>query len=314
MRRLLWISGLALLGSLGLFAILMAVLTPVWLAPVEGDGWTADLPRFGTHEAWERNGWQARRVAFATSVMVAVRPMDGPPSDAVADAAQDAIGKRTVEDVAIPAIEGRFVLSGRGRSWTATLLFPADGRLFWVASEARGSNVAESMTVVSRVAASLRLNGAAEPALGRDARRALDVVVVPAVERHLFPMRHGLPLMVLLLALGLGFGTALAAWGGRLPKRAPDSPPVRLAAARVWIVLHRPWRYKSTLGAVVLDDDGLSVFVMARRVAHVPAGELYTVRREIGRAGNATYAIERDGLLVRFTPNDPAPWAAALGR
>lgn len=302
------------MGSLGFFVVLTAVLTPTWLTPVAGDGWTADLPRFGTHEAWERNGWKARRVGFATSLTVAARPMDGPPAAEVAAATTDAIGPRTVEDVPIPAIDGRFVLSGGGKCWTATLLFPADGRLFWIGSEVRGSNAAESMTVVSRVAASLRLAGTSEPALGLDARDLLDAVVTPAVERHLFPMRRGLPLMALVLALGLGLGTALAAWGGRVPKRPPGSGPVRLAEARVWVVLRGRWQYRGTVGAAVLDGDGLSVYVMKRRVGHVPAAELHAVRRENGRLGGTSFAFERDGMRVRFTPADPARWAAALGR
>jgi hypothetical protein len=314
MKQLLRVSVLAFLGALALFAALGVALSPALLAPVAGDGWTADLPRFGTHHAWERNGWTARQVAFATSVTIAVRPMDGPADAEVAAAARDARGARTVEDVAIPQAGARFVLSGGGKCWDATLLVPAGGRLFWIAAETRGSNAAESMSVVSRVAASLRLADADGPALAPDARAAVDAVVVAAVERHLFPLRKGLPLMALALAGALALGTALAAWGGRLPERPAGSGPARLAEARVWVVLRGRWQYRGTVGAAVLDGDGLSVYVMKRRVGHLPAGELHAVRRDIGRFGSTSFAFERDGMRIRFTPAAPERWAAALGR
>lgn len=313
MRRIAWLFGLVFAAVALVLGGLSAFLAPGWFGPVEGDGWRAELPRLALAPARYAEGpWTFVAATGSAEFRVGTRPANGPTAVVLAESAT-AWHPRPVERIAVPSLDGTFLLSGRGKQWRATLLFPAGGRIFAVESVESRGNAAEPLLAVSRIAASLEVEGPGFPFVAPP-REVLEAAVRPAVERHLVGMGVILPGLLPILLVTLGVALAVLWYGGRLPERAPGAPPPLLAEANVFLEMRRGrWQFRQTVGALVLDADGLRVFTLGREVARIPRPEFPTIRRVPGRGPRRPFEVHRADLRVRFAPSDPARWALALG-
>jgi len=301
------------LGSvLAVFAGLSLFLEPRLFAPVEGDGWRSELPRLAlSHETRTDGPWTSVSRTGAATFRIGTRPLEGAPS-ADLEAAAAAIHPHPCERIPIPSLSGTFLLSGRGKSWRATLLFPAGGRLFAVESVENRGNAAEPLFAVSRMAARLEVDGA--PLFVAPDAQDLDAAIRPAVNRHLVGMGAVMPVIVPVLLLALGITFALVAFGGRVPARGPGEPPAILSEGHVALTMKRSWwQYRQTVGAMVLDDRGLHVSTLGREVLFVPTSDLHAIRRGAGFGSKRPFVVVKAGLEVRFAPADPHRWERAFG-
>ncbi len=308
MKHMVRILALAFGGVILVFCALHLFLQPRWFRTVEGDGWRTDMPMLALSPTRSTEGpWTFVGTDGSASFRVGTLPMSGEPGPAL-DAAEAALHPRPVERIDVPSLGGRFLLSGRGKSWRASLLFPAGGRVFDVESlEGRG-NAAEPLFTVARMVAALEID-ASGTSFAAPPEETLDDVIRPAVARHLAGMDTMLPVLVPILLLAFTVAFATIRVSGRVPEPAPGMPPPLRVEGNVFISLRRSrWVFRKTMGALVLGPEGLHVSSLGRELAFVPTSGLGSIRRLPGTGRNRPFRFERNGLEVRFLPDDPDAW------
>lgn len=312
MRQYRRILGITFGLQIVLFGGIWLALAPACFAPVAGPGFHVELPRLWPAQPMNDAPWDGLTATLTSALHVATAPVTGSPRQAL-DQAATALHCAPVESIDLPGDTGRFLLSGRGKHWRATLLLHAPGRLVRVECHQARGNAADPLYAVARIAASVRLDGPEGASWLPPDLDTLQDVVHPAVDRHLIPAAKVLPPMMgflVLVAAGLWIHGRFA---GRIPAGRPTIPPLRLSEANVYVESRRRWQRRGTLGAMVLDGDGLRVFSMGRELAHVPPDRLGAIRRPSGRKADRGFEIDAPKGVVRVFPDDARRWASALG-
>ncbi len=303
-----------MLAMMLLFLGLRVFLSPPWSRTVEGDGWRAQMPMpsLGPEKVVE-GPWTLVEAVGSARFRVGTMPLSLPAGRAL-DLAADDLHCSPVERVPLPSMPGWFLLSGAGKSWRATLIFPSGDRLFRVEAWENRGNAAEPLRQVARMAASLEMGEEGVPAMPVDPD-ALEAIVGTAVGRHLIGMDAILPWMVPLVGLIFGVVFVVVRIAGRIPPRAPGAPPARLAEAGVSLEIRKGRLVRrQTVGALVLDSEGLHVFTMGREIVKVPAAQLTSVRRAPGTRSGRPFDLRQDNLRILFYPRDPEAWERALSQ
>lgn len=312
MRHYRRILGLTFGLQIVLFVGIWLALVPMGFAPVDGPDFQADLPRLWPAEPFAEAPWTGRSAHLTSALHVATTPVTGDPRQALDQAAAE-LHCDPVESIDLPVGAGRFLLSGRGKHWRATLLLHAPGRLVRVECHQARGNAADPLYAVARMAASVRLSDPAGASWMPPPLEVLEDIVRPAVDRHLMPASKVLPPMMgflVLVAAGLWLHGRFA---GRIPADRPTIPPLRLAEPNVYVESRRRWQRRGTLGAMVLDGSGLRIYSMGRELAHVPPDRLGAIRRPPGRKADKGFEVDAPKGVVRVFPDDARRWASLLG-
>jgi len=304
------VAGMVAIGLL--FLAIRVFLAPPWHRTVEGDGWRARLPMPSlSPRRITEDRWTLLEAVGSARFRVGTMPLASTASRAMDQAAAE-LHASPLERIPIAAIQGLFVLSGSGKRWRATLLFPVGDRLFRVESFEDRGNALEPLQTVAGIAASLEIQPEGAPAISLD-EEDLEGIVGPAIARHLVGMDTVFVWVYPLLLLIFGLVFLSVRFAGRLPARPPGAPPVRLAEAQVSLDFRKGrWVRRQTVGAIALDAEGLHLYTMGREVATVPSGDLRSVQRVPGSSPRRPFEVLQGPLRIRFHPSSPEAWEQAL--
>lgn len=303
-----------MLAMMLLFWGIRVFLSPPWSRTVEGDGWRVrmPMPSLGP-EAVVEGAWTLVEAIGSARFRVGTMPLSSP-ADQALDLAADELHRSPVERVPLPSIPGWFLLSGAGKSWRTTLIFPSGDRLFRVEAWEDRGNAAEPLWQVARMAASLETGPGGIPAIPADPEN-LEAVVRAAVGRHLVEMDAIFPWMIPLVGLIFAVVILMVRIAGRLPARPPGSPSARLSEADVSLEIRKGRLFRRrTVGALVLDSEGLHIFTMGREIVKIPAAQLSSLRRVPGTRSGRPFEVLQGRLRVLLYPRDPEAWERALSQ
>lgn len=304
--RPLWIGfGVFLFSFLGMAVFLIAP----WSRPVAGDGWQARLPiPTLPPKATTEGPWSLIEAVGSARFRVGLMPFRGDSVDEMVRTVHE-FHPRPVERVSLTSVPGVFLLSGSKKYWRATLLFPVEGRLFRAEALEDHGNAADPLFRVSSMAASIGVGSGGAPALAMDPEE-LDHLLRPLISRHLVGTWTVFRWMIPFLALLLGFSLTIIRLAGRLPTRPPGAPVPYRAEAYVPLDIHRGrFVRRKTIGALVLDSQGLHISSLGRPILEVPQRELGMVQEIRQGDPSSGYEVVRGPIRVRFHPKDPAAWA-----
>lgn len=304
-----------IVGMVALVLMLLGIrvfLSPPWSRAVSGDGWQARMPMPALSPRTVVEGpWRMVETVGAARFRIGAMPSPGEmPLDQVAQE----LHCSPVERIPIRPLRGWFLLSGAQKSWRATLIFPLRDRVFRVEAWEDRGNAAEPLWAVASMAASLEAGPEGSLTVPLD-QEDLEAIVRPAISRHLVGMDAIFPWMIPLVLLIFAVVLVAVRVSGRIPDRPPGSPPVILSEAQVSLEI-RKGRFgrRQTVGALVLDSEGLHLYTMGRRFMTVPSRELASVRRVPGTRPGRPFEVVQESMRVRFHPGSPEAWERALAR
>jgi len=279
---------------------------PVTYSEYRGDGFTCLVPAGESPMVFEEYGWQKHYFTGKGSLYISHRTFEGTFDEEVERLGRHLHGAAFQKKIAV-FDDGWFFLYARGRSRRKYIyLFSVGQEVFWVENATSHSTLLTYKEVADRVVTSLTVNGRnSEPDLP---------VHISHINREIIRHTQG-PLLLfgviggimLIIPAVLAVVFVIA---GLPPSLPPGRMPI-MQEKNVYITIRGPWKYKGTVGCLVLTPDALTLYCFKRPMLTISKEDIGKISLEETR-GKPFLAIMQNGTRFHINVADARMWMTAV--